>query len=144
MRERQQHGGGLQGCDEEVAIVVVREEMRMDVEMMTGVKMAVNEGEEVSIDETMETVMGLVSLVVGRGLVSGGVLVAKVRCEDDWMLTWENRRWCGALMGDSENKTSVEVEVATRTSVGGGGVLYWDCEVCFDVLGPYCSGWFKR
>ena len=65
----------MQGCDEEVAIVVVREEMRMDVEMTTGVKMAVIEGEEVLIDETMETVM---MLAVECGSVAGGVSVTKV------------------------------------------------------------------
>ena len=34
--------------------------------------------------------------------------------EEDWMRTWENRRWCGELIGDSEDKTLVEVGRATR------------------------------
>ena len=57
--------------------VVVREKKRMDVEMMTedGVKMAVIEGEEVLIDKTMETVMGL---AVECGSVAGGVSVTEV------------------------------------------------------------------
>ena len=95
--------------------MVVREEKRMDVEMMTGVKVSVNEGDAGSIEEMMETVIGL---AVGCGSVSGDVSVAKVRCEEDWMRTWENRRWCGELMmGISAERASVVVGVATRMVV---------------------------
>ena len=57
-------------------VVVAREGEAMDVEMVTGVKMAVNEGDAMSIEKMMETVAGL---AVGCGSVSGGVSVAKVR-----------------------------------------------------------------
>ena len=115
MRAGEATAWGRQGCDEEV--VVVRGEKRMGVEMMMGAEMAVDEGDAVSIEEMMETVIGL---TVGCGSVSGGVSVAKVRYEEDWMRTWENRRWCacGELMvGISAERASVVVRMATRMVV---------------------------
>ena len=56
--------------------------------------------------------------------------VTRMRCEGDWMRTWEmHRRWCGEmLMGDlAEKALAVVVEVVTRmvlaAMAGGIGLL---------------------
>ena len=124
---------GRQRCDKED--VVAKGEQTIDVKMMMDVKMAMDEDEKMLIGEIMEMVNGMAARC-GSG--AGGAPVTRMRCEGDWMRTWEmHRKWCDEmLMGDSAEKAlAVVMEMVTRmvlaAMASGIGMLSF-CLMCLD------------
>ena len=133
MSVKEEAAVGRQRCDK--GDVVAKGEQTIDVKMMMDVKMAMDEDEKILIGETMEMVKG-VAARCGSG--AGGVPVTRMRCEGDWMRTWEmHRKWCDEmLMGDSAEKAlAVVMKMVTRmvlaAMASGIGMLSF-CLMCLD------------